>query len=72
MSNFNRRVVFNANHNPINPALVQVAQMTATAEVEGRNTVKIYTDATTYSEDYDESRLVLAGITDKYLVWVPA
>ena len=56
VSNFNRRVVFNANHNPINPALVQVAQMTATAEVEGRNTVKIYTDATTYSEDYTTNR----------------
>lgn len=56
VSNFNRRVVFNANHNPINPASVQVAQMTATAEIEGRNTVRIYSDSSTFTEDYTTNR----------------
>ncbi len=56
VSNFNRRVVFNANHNPINPASVQVAQMSATAEIEGCNDVRVYSDSTTFVEQYTTNR----------------
>lgn len=52
----NRRVVANLNHNPIDPSLVQVEQMKASALIEGRNTVRVYTDQTTYTEQYTNNR----------------
>lgn len=54
--NLNRRAIANLNHNPIDPSLVQVDQMKATARVEGLNDIRVYTDQTTYTEQYTNNR----------------
>lgn len=52
----NRRAVGNLNHNPINPASVQIEQMKATCHMQGRNTVRVYSDQNTYVESYTNNR----------------
>lgn len=52
----NRRAVANLNHNPIDPSQVQVEQMKATCVMEGRNTVRVYSDQDTYVESYTNNR----------------
>lgn len=52
----NRRAVANLNHNPIDPSTVQVEQMKATCHMEGRNTVRVYTAQSAYTESYTNNR----------------
>lgn len=52
----NRRAVANLNHNPIDPSTVQVEQMKATCHMEGRDSVRVYSDQDTYVESYTNNR----------------
>lgn len=52
----NRRAIANLNHNPIDPTTVQVEQMKATCHMEGRNTVRVYSSQSAYTESYTNNR----------------
>ncbi len=52
----NRRALANLNHNPIDPTTIQVEQMKATVKMVGRNTIRVYSDQNTYTEQYTNNR----------------
>lgn len=67
VGNYNRLAHFRADLNPIDPNGVQGVNIVAEADVQGRDTVRIYTDYTTYTEAFTNLRAwcLLDLLTDK-------
>lgn len=54
--NYNRRALVQININPIDPRPILASQIVGEADVEGQSQVKIYSDTTTFTEDYTQNR----------------
>ncbi len=54
--NYNRRAHLYLVANPVDPTKIQVQNMTASCDFVGRNTVRVYSDATTFVEQYTANR----------------
>lgn len=54
--NYNRRAVANLNKNPVNPKTITASQIQAAFTVEGQSLVRIYSNSTTFTEDYTNNR----------------